>query len=307
MNGMATDPAPLDTAVEIITPENIAFRYRVAGPFRRLPAYLIDLVIRVIACVVGLIAALIAFGFVGLPELGLAASLLLWFLLDWLYGGLFEAFWNGQTPGKRLMHLRVLTTEGRPISGWQAVLRNVLRAADMLPTFTYQVGLLVTAMNDRYQRMGDLAAGTMVVFEEPRWFHGVVRMHDPEVIRMAGQIPAGFQASRTMAKALAAYVQRRQHFSWMRRQEIAQHLSEPLLQKFNMPAETNADLLLCALYHRTFITDRQDEEERGPGESPFAIAATSWTPGEATNAEGKMAEEAGGPTSVVSGTTNPIT
>jgi uncharacterized RDD family membrane protein YckC len=266
---MATETASLDTAVEIITPENIAFRYRVAGPFRRLPAYLIDMVIRVLVWVGGSIVAGLAFGSIGLPQLGVAVLFLLWFLLEWLYGGVFEALWNGQTPGKRMMHLRVLTVEGLPIAGWQAVLRNILRAADMLP-LTYQVGLLTMAANDRFQRLGDLATGTMVVVEEPHWFQGVVRLHEPEVVRMAAQIPVSFQASRTMARALAIYVQRRQHFPWMRRLEIARHLGEPLRQRFNLPAETNLDLLLCALYHRTFVSDRQDARESAPGESPFA-------------------------------------
>lgn len=272
---MMSQAVPLDTAVEIITPENIAFRYRVAGPFRRLPAYLIDLVIRVVVWTGGSVVATIAFASLGLPGLGVAVLFFLWFLLEWLYGGLFEAFWNGQTPGKRILNLRVLTIEGQPVSGWQAVLRNVLRAADMLPLFTYLVGLVAMAMNQRFQRLGDLAAGTMVVVEEPQWFHGVVRMHDPDVVRMASQIPAGFEASRTMAKALAIYVQRRQHFPRMRQQEIAWHLGNPLRQQFQLPSDTNLDLLLCALYQRTFITDRYDDRESSPGQSPFAAPASS--------------------------------
>ena len=55
------------------------------------------------------------------------------FVLEWFYGGLFESLWNGQTPGKRLMGLRVLTTEGQPINGMQAVMRNLLRYADIFP------------------------------------------------------------------------------------------------------------------------------------------------------------------------------
>lgn len=272
---MASDAPPLDTVVEIVTPENIAFRYRVAGPFRRLAAYGIDMGIRVIAWMVGSMAAMMAFSSIGLPGFGVAAVLVFWFLMAWLYGGLFEALWNGQTPGKRMMDIRVLTVEGRPITGWQAVLRNVLRAADMQPLVCYLVGLVAAMMNPRFQRLGDLAAGTMVVVEEPRWFHGVLRITEPEVIRLASQIPAGFQASRTMARALAAYVQRRLHFPWPRRLEIARHLGEPLRQRFDLPADTNLDLLLCAVYHRTFITDRHDEEQAVEATSPFAQPGSS--------------------------------
>lgn len=275
MVGMVTNPAPLDTAVEIITPENIAFRYRVAGPFRRLPAYLIDLAIRIGVCIAGLILSLLAFSFLNLPGLGLATFFVLWFAISSFYGGVFEALWNGQTPGKRAMGLRVLTVEGGPISGWQAVLRNLLRIADMLPFQNYQVGLLSMLMTSRFQRLGDLAAGTMVVVEEPQWFHGVFQFHEPEVYRMAAQIPARFQASRTLARALASYAQRRQHFPWMRRQEIAYHLAEPLRQAFQLPSDTNPDLLLCALYQRTFITDRQEEPRPQSGASPFAAASVA--------------------------------
>ena len=121
----------LDSSIEIVTPENIAFRYEVAGPFRRLPAFVIDLVIRFAVCV----AAMFVMGFVGLlggfPGVGIL--LLMWFVLEWFYGGLFETYWNGQTPGKRTMGIRVLSENGQPINGLQAVMRNILRFADLMP------------------------------------------------------------------------------------------------------------------------------------------------------------------------------
>jgi len=265
---MSHKGSQFDTAIEIITPENIAFRYRVAGPFRRLPAYLIDLAIRIGMFVAGAIALGIIFGFAGLGAVGTGATLVLWFLLAWFYGGLFETLWNGQTPGKRLMQVRVLSVDGQPIGGLQAVLRNVLRVIDMQPAIFYQLGLLAATMNDRFQRLGDLACGTMVVVEERQWFRGIVRSNQSEAIRLAGLVPAGFQASRTLSNTLAAYVHRRAMFSWARRIEIARHLAQPLRDKFNLPPDTDLDLLLCGLYHRTFVTDRQ-EEPIASG-SPFA-------------------------------------
>jgi len=246
-----------DTSIEIVAPENIAFRYQVAGPFRRLPAYLIDLLVR--SAVAGSMAFAMAFAF-GLAGLGpgwwLGASLILWFVLSWFYGGLFETYYNGQTPGKRLMQIRVLSIDGRPISGMQAVLRNVLREIDSQPLFFYLLGLAAAMMNKRFQRLGDLACGTIVVIEERQWFEGIVRTGEPEANRLAGQFPPDFQPSRTLARALATYVQRRRTISWSRRMEIARHLGEPLRDKFDLPEQTNYDLLLCGLYHRTFITDQ---------------------------------------------------
>ena len=265
---MIADRQQLDNAIEIVTPENIAFRYQVAGPFRRLPAYLIDLMIRGMMFVGGTILVSVVSGLARLPGLGVGLTLVLWFALEWFYGGLFETFWNGQTPGKRLMRIRVLTVDGQPINGLQAVLRNVLRALDQQPVVFSLVGLVTASLNDRFQRMGDLACGTMVVIEEPQWFRGVIRLNDPEAIRIAGRIPPSFQAGQTMARALAAYVERRGNILPMRRLEIAWHLGEPLREKFDLPPGTDPDMLLCGLYQRTFITDWGEETSARTG-SPF--------------------------------------
>lgn len=278
---MAPHAQALDNTVEIVTPENIAFRYQVAGPFRRLPAYLIDLVIRTV--VVMILTAIAAFtsALLGLASAGFGDALMLvgWFLLAWFYGGLFETFWNGQTPGKRMLQIRVLSVDGQPINGLQAVLRNVLRAIDMQPGVFYLVGLIAAMMNDRFQRLGDLACGTMVVVEEDRWYRGITQITEPEAVRLAALVPADFVATRTQARALAAYVQRRVYFSWPRRIEIARHLGEPLRERFGLPPNTDLDLLLCALYYRTFITDRGGGDAMRAGStlrqqpgSPFAAA-----------------------------------
>lgn len=267
---MPSQPRQLDTLIEIVTPENISFQYRVAGPFRRLVAYGVDLVVRlmilvVLSCVMGIVLS-----FAGLPGLSLGVALILYFVLDWFYGGLCEALFNGKTPGKHLLHLRVVSTTGQPIRGWQALLRNILRVADALPIVflvpTFQLGLLVMFVNPRFQRLGDLVCGTMVVIEERQPLYGVARVADVEAIRLAGELTANFVAERGLARALSAYVQRRQTLGWGRRAEIARHLGEPLRARFGLPIGTSHDLLLCALYHKVFIADRVQEG----GGSPFA-------------------------------------
>jgi uncharacterized RDD family membrane protein YckC len=255
---------PLDTSVQIVTPENIAFRYYVAGPFRRLPAYLIDLAIRVAALIV-IVLALSPFMAIGLGGVWAAAALIWWFVLAWFYGGVFEAYWNGQTPGKRLMKIRVLSVDGQPINGLQAVLRNILRAVDTQPGMTYLVGLVAASTNSRFQRLGDWVSGTMVVVEERGWFHGVVHTSEAGVRELADKIPAGFQVSPSLARALASYVQRRGCFSPPRRMEIARYAGDPLRERFGLPRETNLDHLLCALYQRTFITDGTVDESDSRG------------------------------------------
>ena len=270
MGSMANAIGQIDTRIQIVTPENIAFQYRVAGPFRRLPAFLIDLAIRIGLAIVGMIAAALALGTVGF-----GLGMLLWFALSWFYGGLFEALWNGQTPGKRLMGIRVVSVEGQPITPFQAILRNILRDVDAQPIIFYQIGLLTAMLNDRFQRLGDLASGTMVVIEEGRHLQGVVHIHEPEAIRLGALIPPSFQPSRSLACALAAYAQRRPLFPLGRRLEIARHVGEPLRQKFQFPADTDLDMLLCGLYRRAFVVERDEPaEELAQGGSPFMNATS---------------------------------
>lgn len=271
------DQPPLDTTLQIVTPENIAFDYRMAGPFLRLPAYLIDFSIRLFIVILAAIAVVVlALVPSGLEEVGAGMFMVLYFVLDWFYCGLFEALWNGQTPGKRILRLRVIAVEGQPLSGWQAILRNLLRGADILP-FGYALGAAVAGCNRRFQRLGDLAAGTMVIVESPPERHGVARMIEPEAVKLAAQLPAKFKAPRSLARALSAYVQRRPALHARRRLEVSLHLAEPLKASFGLPPNTNPDLLLCALYYRTFIADQAaaaDQARRVPASSKPAVLAS---------------------------------
>ncbi len=200
---MSPPPRQLDSRIEIVTPENIAFHYVLAGPFRRLPAYLIDCGICVSALVTTLIVVSLFAAFGGLAGLGFGAWLLMAFVLSWFYFGLFETFWNGQTPGKRLMGLRVLSTDGQPINAMQAVLRNVLRAVDAMPILGsaelgipfYMVALVAMSSNRRYQRLGDLTCGTIVVVERRSKLKGVSPVQHPDVVRFAQQLPLTFVVS----------------------------------------------------------------------------------------------------------------
>lgn len=269
------DPPPIDATIDIITPENISFRYRIAGPYRRLPAFLIDILLRAGVW----IAILIVMGFFAILSifdtfLGQALAAVSLFLLEWLYGGLLETYWNGQTVGKRVMGIRVLSVDGQPINALQAFLRNILRVADLMPAVslstvmdvsnpmagipTFVVGLVATLMTRRFQRLGDIVCGTMVVIDEKSWLFEPAKLEDPRVAQLAAELPPSFIVSRTMAQALATYVDRRQLFSPPRRREIARHIAEPLLPKFGLQADTSYDLLLCALYHRTFLSEEEE-------------------------------------------------
>lgn len=280
---MAPFPAPLDTAVEIVTPENIAFRYRLAGPFRRFPAFVLDFLIR--WSLVFILVVIASFFGMLVGGMSIAVILIGYFVLEWFYGGLFETFFNGQTPGKWAFGIRVLTVDGQPINGLQAIMRNILRFTDMMPLVSLQVfggppayilptfglAMLTMALSRRFQRLGDLVCGTIVVVEERSRLTGVARLEDPRIRELAARLPPDFRASRSLSHALATYVDRRRFFHVARREEVARHLAEPLLERFQLPRDTSYDLLLCALYHRTFVTDRVAEEDERVA-SPFAVA-----------------------------------
>lgn len=272
---MARRKRQLDNRVEIVTPENIGFEYRIAGPFYRLPAYLVDVIIRLLMVAGAGMLATWLFGSLGMHGVGIGVVLIVWFVVEWFYGGLFETYWNGQTPGKRMFHIRVVAVDGQPINALQAVLRNILRAVDGLPMLgsapipLFQVGLLACLLSNRYQRLGDMACGTLVIVEQHRQSFGVSRMNDPQVIALAATLPVNFGARRSTAQALSKYVERRDQFVAARRLEIAGHLAGPLVRKLELPPDTNADLLLCALYHRVFLrSDTNQVSEVGGISSP---------------------------------------
>ncbi|MBV0932333.1 RDD family protein [Marinobacterium weihaiense] len=146
----------LDNHCSVETPEGIDFSQAMAGPVVRILAFLIDLGWRgLIYAALGMLA-----GFLG--GFGLGLFLILTFLLEWFYPVFFEVFRQGQTPGKKTMGLRVVNEDFTPVGWGGSVIRNLLRTADFFPLF-YVAGLLSMVLSRRFQRLGDLAAGTLVV------------------------------------------------------------------------------------------------------------------------------------------------
>ena len=148
----------LDTTRRVATPEGIELTLRLAGPVPRALAWSIDLVIRLgIVALVMMLAA-------QLGRAGWGVVLIAAFFVEWLLPAWLEAAWRGQTPGKRIMRLAVLNDDGTPVRWPAALTRNLLRAVDFLP-FVYGVGLVSMLANRDFKRLGDLAAGTVVVYQ----------------------------------------------------------------------------------------------------------------------------------------------
>lgn len=149
----------LDTTYDIATPEGVELRLPVAGLASRSLAWLIDAIIKFVI----LIIFSIVFQFLG--DLGTGIMLLGMFLVLWFYNVLFEVLYHGATPGKRALGLRVMNSNGTPV-GWSgSLIRNLIRSIDTLPG-CYAFGCISVLLTKRFQRLGDLAAGTIVVYQE---------------------------------------------------------------------------------------------------------------------------------------------
>jgi uncharacterized RDD family membrane protein YckC len=148
----------LDTTRRVPTPEGIELTLRLAGPVPRALAWSVDLALR--AAIVLVVLTLAS----QLGRAGWGFVLLAVFFVEWLLPAWFEAQMRGQTPGKRLFGIAVLNDDGTPLRWPGALTRNLLRAVDFLPLM-YGFGLVTMLLNRDFKRLGDLAAGTVVVYQ----------------------------------------------------------------------------------------------------------------------------------------------
>jgi uncharacterized RDD family membrane protein YckC len=157
--------------LRIDTPEQIALELPLAGIGSRFLAIAIDTLIQaalylIIALVLVMTVSTGSILTVVPSTLGPALAIFVGFAVYWGYFAFFEAIWKGQTPGKRYVGIRVIKESGRPITVFESVGRNLMRAVDVLPGF-YGVGLVCMICNRQSRRLGDYVAGTVVVHEKP--------------------------------------------------------------------------------------------------------------------------------------------
>ena len=213
---------PLDTTTAIEAPEHIRFEVRIAGPARRTLAYLVDLLLRsVIAVVLAIPLVLMGSAPTDWTEVSSGAMLFVMFMIEWGYYVLFESLGHGQSPGKRMLGLRVIDRHGRPATFLAIVLRNLLRAADSLPG-TYCIGLIVMGSDRKFRRLGDLVAGTIVVDEARGRFAAPVRIHPPPTEQELARIPAHPDLRGADLDAIAAFLRRIGYLSPLRELELAE-------------------------------------------------------------------------------------
>lgn len=209
----------LDTLQSIELAEGVAIRLRIAGPFLRVWAWILDLIFMGIAAmIVGL-----ALGLMGImvgDNVVAGVMTLFMFCLSWWYPVFFESSAWGATFGKRICGLRVMQPSGAPITFSQAVVRNFLRVVDINPPFFGLPGLASCLATRRFQRLGDLAAGTVVVYDRQE----VVPESSGPSSEQA--IAPTVALTPEEARAIVTFRERSVYWSEARRREIADHLGQ---------------------------------------------------------------------------------
>ena len=214
----------LDTLYHVNTPEGIRLRLSPAGPVPRMLAWMIDVLIRLSINII--IFTTLAF----LGKTGTGIALIISFLLEWFYPVYFELYKNGQTPGKKSFNIYVSMENASPITPAASIIRNLLRFVDFFPIF-YGFGFISMLLTKRFQRLGDLVAGTVVLhkaLEYPPVAEVNVKAISPPVSLNLGE-----------QQALIRFQQRIPYLTKERSEELAQ-LTSPLI---NSKKEATPQLL----------------------------------------------------------------
>ena len=230
----------------IETPERVPLHFALASIGNRFLACAVDHGLQVFAIS---LVALVFFWTGYLMQLGdrlsdapkwvLAALIILVFVLWSGYFALFEWLWNGQTPGKRMLKLRVIREDGRPVTVWEAAARNLLRLFDMMPFPFYSIGLVSVFMSSRDQRVGDFVAGTVVVREraaEAPTFAEVFAAPTSDVALRRSFKPVMFKGDAAALgereiEVVETFLRRRWELTDATRQWMAWRVATPILYK----------------------------------------------------------------------------
>jgi uncharacterized RDD family membrane protein YckC len=240
-----------DEQLKIDTPENVAFNYQVAGIGSRFLAALVDTTLILVLQAISNLALFLIANSISPQGFDWESGSLAWivaifglvaFAFLWGYYVFFEMLWNGQSPGKRWARLRVIRTDGTPITLTESIVRNLVRLIDFMPAY-YGIGIVTMFLNDQSRRLGDLAGGTLVVHVRERV---TLESLDDEQ-RLSGllrTVPSsgGAQASWPVEKLTSQDVQMLQDFARRRyslsnRTVVAQHILEAVLERMQIAGD----------------------------------------------------------------------
>src|SRR5438034_10388716 len=235
-----------DETLVIETPERVPLHFALASIGNRFIACAIDHTIQPVALIALVIIFLViadvsdvGHRLTSAPKWVIAILIFVVFLLLSGYFAFFEWIWNGQTPGKRWLKLRVIRQDGRPISFFEAVVRNVFRDLDIMPFPFYSIGLISVFATSSDQRVGDLVAGTVVVREreaEAPAFADVFAspVSDPALRRSFKPVPFTADVNKLTEREISiveSFLRRRWDLRDYPRQWMAWRVSMPILFK----------------------------------------------------------------------------
>jgi uncharacterized RDD family membrane protein YckC len=257
------------------TPENITFGYEIAGIGSRFLAALVDTtLILLLQILVNAVMILILSKSVDMSEIvssgkifnspvswviGLMGLIAFFFL--WGYYIFFEMLWNGQSPGKVLAKLRVIRVNGTPITLTESIIRNLVRVIDFLPLY-YGIGVIAMFINSQSRRLGDLAAGTLVVREHTERI-SLKSLAQPAVSVSALGVAAGQEypverLTQQDIRMIESFLKRRQELN--NRPFLAQQIARSILARMDIPESElqsrGAEEILSAALHS--YRSRQD-------------------------------------------------
>ncbi|NRA40152.1 MAG: stage II sporulation protein M, partial [Planctomycetes bacterium] len=238
--------------------------FRHAGPLVRAAAWLIDCIAKFLILIVVYIVANII---IDNDNIVMAGQLIVGFLMIWIIDIVFEWAWSGFTPGKKALGIRVIGANGLPAGFAACFIRNTLRWADWLP-FGFGIGLISMFCSSSFRRLGDLAGGTLVIYEQNSRIHRPPIIKNKKVDRMLAVLPpetVGY-IDPDSARAIAQYASSRLHYHPDRRDEIASHLSQPLAEKLDLD-NSQPDIVLSAIYMKLFHDS--DEQNMGAKAAQF--------------------------------------
>lgn len=196
----------IDDRQALRTPESAILSLVPAGPLPRAAAFFIDLMIRIPFYLLALILSAVSGGAGG------GIMLIMFFLLEWFYPVVFELLRFGQTPGKKLLGLAVTHRDGTPVTLNGSLIRNLVRQADFFPLL-YLTGFVAMLCNGRFQRLGDLAANTMVVY--------VGRDRPAQPVPSVTSSAPDWSVTLDDQQTLLGFAERHHSLSQERRQELA--------------------------------------------------------------------------------------
>ena len=268
----ATPPSPLTRTLRVETPEQVELGFEIADLGSRFVALVLDGLI--------LFTALLGLGLLALwvvSELDLSGRAMGWgglililvtFATFWGYFTWFEGFRNGRTPGKRRVGIRVVHEGSHPITLRGAAIRNLIRLVDAQPGFTWIVGGAAMMLHPRTQRLGDMAAGTLVVRDR-----GGLELSEEDLARLTKRRTAAPALPAEAYEALERFVARTAELDPAARTRLAERLAEALEEPLRRHAEPEASVTdrLTALYHEE--RDRRGAAGAGAmGSSPLVAA-----------------------------------